>query len=351
MSSRSRGGSGGSTAPVPFEGFPAYLRKNITLPMLALIFAMAFLSYSQITEVGFTQAVFFVEKTVASIPLFSSWVSRDPTTSQLFGQTFLETSTAHKIQFGVTWATFAMIGIGIMGMAYKYREMLTVPGQGHRKSEFLARKFEVEYLAVAMACSLLLVLIVVAPYVSIGYEYTRLYSLTLTVLAPCFILGAAMVARAVRLRTLWVVLAVVLSWFAFSTGLVDQVTYHSPYDRSSILNPVETTAQNTSYVLEQDSVAPRWLAEYMNRENKILLYSYTREVVQCQGELSTYQMTFFAETMTNGSESYYVYLRDRDVIAYDRFGGDRKFVLEEHPEVLAGSIMIYANGGSEVFYR
>jgi len=329
---------------------PFHLEQNITISTVSTFFLMLFIWFAQITGSPFIAGVVTIKQTILSMQEFFGWGARFHTTQALVGLTMAEASIAHRIEFIITWATFALIAIGVISVAYRYKEMVLIPWHDHPKSEFLKTKIEVEYLAMALVCSLLLVVMVVIPFLSIVYEYQRMYMLVLAVLSPFFVIGGIILAKYIKLHPSLVILVILVPWFISVTGLLDQV---SGIPRSIILNPVETSLDSRALIQEQESCALKWLDNYADRKKKIHIYPHCVFATQSQGRFSTYQVMFFGEQYQyrEGKDSHYIYLSGSDVPVLNRIGGDRKFLVVEYPSVLVGSGKIYANGHSEVLYK
>ncbi|MFC2035000.1 DUF2206 domain-containing protein [Chloroflexota bacterium] len=327
---------------------PPHIRKNITTLTVVTVFVMIFIWFSQITGPSFISGVNFIEQTILSMQEFFTWGARHSSTQELVGLTFLQTSTPHRIDFIITWATFALIAIGVIGIVYRYRERVLIPWQDHPKSEFLKTKIEVEYLAMALVCSLLLVVMVVVPFLSLHYEYQRLYMLVLTILSPFFVIGGIILAKYIKLHPSLVILVVLVPWFISVTGLLDQV---SGVPKSIILNSAETSWDSRVLIHEQESYALKWLDNHADRAKKLHAYRHWYVGIQSQGRFSLNRVVFFNDEYQEGEDSHYIYLSDAAIPVYGRTGGDREDLVVEHPDVLVGSSQIYTNGHSEVFYK
>ena len=161
-------------------------KKIISLTIVILFFSMIFFWYSQVTETAFESGVSFIETTFNNLNNFFVEESRTPQFEQLAGKGL---STVSKANWVVTWCTFIYIGIGVLTMLKRYKEMVSIANVNQKKHDFLKSKFELEYLAIALMCAGLLVIIIVVPYLSVGYDIWRLYALVLTILSVCFIIG------------------------------------------------------------------------------------------------------------------------------------------------------------------
>ena len=169
-------------------------KKEISLTIVILFFSMIFFWYSQVTEIVFNVGVRFVEDTLSNLNRFFIEESRGGTAQALLGKGIGEKGIPHKIEFVFTWLTFAFIGIGIITLLVKRKEM-SFPELNLQKPDFLKDKFEVGYSVIALACAGLLVTVVAVPYISAGYGLDRMYPLALTILSVFFVIGGITLSK------------------------------------------------------------------------------------------------------------------------------------------------------------
>jgi uncharacterized membrane protein len=168
-------------------------KKVISLTLVILFFSMIFFWYSQVTEAAFNAGVGFIENTFRNLHEFFILESRGQTQAML-GQGIMEKGIPNKIEFVFTWLTFALIGIGIITLLVKRKEM-SFPELKFKKPEFLKDKFEVAYFVIALACSGLLVVTVALPFVAVGYSLDRVYAVVITILSVFFVIGGITLSK------------------------------------------------------------------------------------------------------------------------------------------------------------
>jgi len=171
------------------------LKKSISLTMVLLFFGIIFFWYSQVTEAAFNAGVGFVEKTFLNLHNFFIMESRCERTGSVLGEGIVYKGIPHKIEFVFTWLTFVLIGVGVVSMLKKYKEMVVIPGIKHLKPDFLKTKISIEYLVLTLACAGLLVIMVALPYISAGYDIKRLYTMMTVILSVVFVLGGIMLLK------------------------------------------------------------------------------------------------------------------------------------------------------------
>jgi len=100
-------------------------KKVISLTLVLLFFALIFFWYSQVTEAAFRVGVGFVEETLTNLNRFFVEESRAEGLKHLVGQE-LPNPILSRVHLVLTWCTFAFIGIGIITLIRRYKEMYVV---------------------------------------------------------------------------------------------------------------------------------------------------------------------------------------------------------------------------------
>jgi uncharacterized membrane protein len=169
-------------------------KKVISLTIVILFFAFIFLWYSQVTEAAFNSGVGFIENTLSSLNEFFIKESRVEMVESVCGEGITEKGIPHKIEFVWTWLTFALIGIGLITLIIRYKEM-SFQELNFKKPAFLKDKFEVGYFVIALICAGLLVAMVAVPYLAAGYNLDRLYAVAITILSVFFVIGGMILSK------------------------------------------------------------------------------------------------------------------------------------------------------------
>ena len=169
-------------------------KKVISLTIVSLLFAFIFFWYSQVTETAFRYGVYFIEDTLTNLNMFFIEESRQTDVQAMLGEDIMQKGIPHKIEFFFTWLTFVLIGVGIITLLRRYKEM-SVPELKFKKPDFLKEKFEVTYFVIALICVGLLVAVVALPYISIGYSLDRVYSIVITILSVFFVIGGITLSK------------------------------------------------------------------------------------------------------------------------------------------------------------
>ena len=170
-------------------------KKVISLTLVILFFAMIFFWYSQVTETAFNAGVHFIDETIRSLNSIFVEELRSKSAQMLLGKgDVLQESIVYRIHWVLTWLTFAFIGIGIVTLIRRYKEM-SFPEPNFKKPDFLKDKFDVGYFVIALACVGLLVVILLIPYVSVDYGLGRSYPLASTILSVFFVIGGIILSK------------------------------------------------------------------------------------------------------------------------------------------------------------
>ncbi|HJH25573.1 MAG TPA: hypothetical protein C5S37_02110, partial [Methanophagales archaeon] len=360
-------------------------KKVISVTMVILFFSMIFFWYSQVTETAFNAGVGFVEETLSNLNRFFVEESRGGPAQALLGEGITEKGIPHKIQFVFSWLTFALIGIGVITLIRRYKEM-SFPERNFKKPEFLKDKFEVEYFVIALACSGLLVAVLALPYITVGYGLDRMYPLAITILSVFFVIGGVLIAKNLSLNLLrkvlsktlrrkkallrkqkegknafqqtlekfnqnasqvWtylIILLVLIPHFFCVTGVMYNI-FGVP--RAFTLNS-EGEQYDRLYVHDQDSYGAKWLKNYMDPRDKIAADYFGSNIFMSQT---------ISRGLTKGGVLFkykqikgYIYLRYVNVVNGKLQERSAQWHnLTDYSDVFIEKGKIYDNGGSEVW--
>ncbi len=312
------------------------LQRGITITIVALFFVMLFFWYSQVTQGAFSAGVTFVERTFANLHQWFLLESRGATVTTAMGGEIA--SIPQKIRVLVSWLSVVFIAVGVLSIVVRYKRMVATRRPGDSKPGFLRSRFEMEYIVFALACSLILVITVVFPYVSQGYSMERTYFQALAVLSPFFVIGSIMLARWLRERAYVIALLVLVPFFMCTTGTMYQV-FGEP---ASIILNSEGRENELWYVHNQDSHAARWLGEH-NKGSVIYTGAWPGpRVLESQGNIHRNLTRLALKAHENGEEiGGCIYLRYADVTLNN--------IVEDYPDIFIGKNRIYTTNGAAVY--
>ena len=364
-------------------------KKVISLTIVILFFSMIFLWYSQVTETSFNAGVDYIGNTLTNLNQFFIEESRKEGVQQIFGKGFEQENVPYKIQFAFSWLMLAFIGIGIVTLIIKHKEM-SFPELNFKKSDFLKEKFEVGYFTIALACVGVLVAIVALPYVSTGYGIDRLYAAMITILSVFFVIGGIVLAKNLSLnllrkvisktlrrkkalpkkqkegknalqtplrknvdgkdtsqvRAYLIILLVLIPYFF----CVTDVTYHMLGVPRAITLNSEGREYDRMYIHDQENYCAKWLKSHTDEKAKIYGDYFGSARLRSQGMIRTpiYAGSFIVKGQA--IKSGYIYLRYTGVVNGKLLDGYGEWHnVTEYEGKFGDNCKIYANGGSEVW--
>jgi uncharacterized membrane protein len=253
-------------------------KKAVSVTLVILFFGMIFFWYSQVTKTPFNRGVQFVGDTFSNLNVFFVEESRSATAQSMLGVGIEQKGIPHKIEFVLTWLTFAFIGIGVSTLIRRYKGM-SFPEQNYKKADFMKEKFEIEYFVIALAIMGLLVATVALPYITVGYSLERQYLFAMVVLSVFFVIGGVVITKylnkfiavlqgkastkkqkekrtQVVVPAYLVILLVLIPYFFCATGVTYQVL---GVPRSIVLNS-EGKQYDMYYINDQQLIANGWLS-------------------------------------------------------------------------------------------
>ena len=349
-------------------------KKIISVTTVVLFFSMIFFWYSQVTKAAFNSGVVFIQNTLRNLNRFFVEESRGEGAQTLLGKGFSQMEIPYKIHFVLTWIIFALIGIGIITLIGRYREM-SFPELKFKKPDFLKDKFEVEYFVIALVCSGLLVAVVAVPYISDGYGLGRLYPLAITILSVFFVIGGIILSKhfffkpfkksfiknalqkrkpvlkekqksstenTPQVRAYLIILLILIPYFLCVTGVTYQM-FGVP--RAITLNS-EGEDYDLMYVHDQESCAAKWLGNY--RQQNLEIYSDHSGSLRLMS-----QRGISSRSILNIKkiEDGYIYLRYYNLVA-DEFlpAHGEAHNMTEYSDIFIKKSTIYDNGGSVIYW-
>jgi uncharacterized membrane protein len=320
------------------------LKKVVSLTIVFLFFAMIFFWYSQVTEAAFNSGVRFIEDTFTNLNKFFEEELRSGCTQSVLGKDIGEKGIPHKIEFVLTWLTFAFIGIGIITLIRRYKEM-SFSELNFKKTDFLKDKFEVGYFVAALVCSGLLVTVIALPYISTGYGMDRVHLLGIVILSMFFVIGGITLSRRLKVRAYLVILLVLIPYFFCVTGVSYQM-FGVP--RAITLNS-EGKQYDIYYIHDQESFAGGWLEKYMNPDNR-KIYTDIWGVMKVEDRVNRDTTKFDGSSLVEHKDiNGYIYLRRRNIIDGILLNESNMCNITEYSDIFAVKSRIYGNGGSEVW--
>ena len=321
------------------------VKKVVSLTIVILFVSMIFFWYSQVTEAAFNYGVRFIGDTLINLNRFFIEESRSGSMPAMFGEGIGQKGTPSKIEFISTWSTFAFIGIGIITLIKRYKEM-SFPELNFKRPEFLKDKFEVTYFMIALLCAGLLIAMVALPFVSKGYCIQRLYATAITILSVFFVIGGITLSRRLKVRAYLIILLVLIPYFFCVTGVMYQM-FGVP--RAITLNS-DGEQYDRRYVHDQESCCAKWLKSDTDEKAKIYGDFYGTAKLVSQGMIR--EPRYAKSLIEDGIaiEKGYTYLRYTGVVDGKLLDWSGEWHnITEYEGKFGDNNKIYANGGSEVW--
>jgi uncharacterized membrane protein len=349
-------------------------KKVISLTITILFFALIFFWYSQVTAAAFNSGVGFIENTLSNLNKFFVEEARCTSAQAMLGEGIMEKGIPHKIEFLFTWLIFAFIGIGIITLIRRHKEM-SFPELKLKKPDFLNDKFEVTYFVIALVLSGLLVATVALPYITVGYSLERQYTLAIVILSVFFVIGGIILSKhffffvkrkpvlkekqkewrkgeiwkgkenAAEIRAYLIILLVLIPYFLCITGVMYNI-FGVP--RAITLNS-EGEQYDTYYVHDQESSAAMWLKSNTAKKAKVYSDKYGNMRLLSQGGIHS----IFAKSLIEDKKVIkkgYIYLRYYNVID-GKLLGSVPYNITDYSDIFGKMSKVYANGGSDVWKK
>jgi len=288
--------------------------------------------------------------------------SRAIETNTMFGVGVIQKGIPHTIELIFTWLIFAIIGIGILILILRFKEM-SIPELNFKKPYFLIKKFEVGFSIIVFICVGLLLLIIIIPFVSIGYSMDRLYALTNIILSMFFVIGGVILSKYLiislsNLHSKWwnenisqtrmsliLLLLILIPYFLCVTGVMYNI-FGVP--KAIILNS-EGDQYDQMYIHDQESYGAKWLKNNTYETDKIYSDFYGTSRLTSQGLIySPKYFEIFAENERQNEDGY-IFLRYKSVVNGKWLDRQSKWHNIDFKEEFGKNNKIYTNGGSDVW--
>ncbi|MCX9083515.1 MAG: DUF2206 domain-containing protein [Candidatus Methanoperedens sp.] len=323
-----------------------YNSKKVISSNIVILFGTFMLFwYSKVTSIIFNGGIYFVNKTILSLnDLFINDMRSAP--AQFLLGSNNKNDFPENIKFIFIWLTFVFIGIGIITLIRRYKNM-SFPELNFKKSDFLIVKFEVAYSVMVFVCAGLLAITIILPYISIGYGIERLYALTIISLSVFFIIGGITLSKYTKTRSYLIILLVLIPHY-FSVVGVTPIIFGDTH--SIILNSVGIQ-YDQMYVHDQESYSAKWLKRYLEENARLYGDTYSKMRLISQSGI---QSLIYAKSLIEDKENIedgYIYLRYTGVVDKKLMDSNYKWHnMTEYRHIFIGKNKIYSNGGSEVHF-
>ena len=331
--------------------------RNMTLNLLILFVGFIFIWYGQLTNAPFNSGVMFLKTTISSMGMMFVEEAKSPQIALLYGSGMQGKPLLSWINLGIRWTTFFFIGVGVIYSVIRINNFLATRPLARSISKILIKPFEVEFILLAFASSTILVSLLVVPYLTVGYEIGRTYTLTSVILATFFVFGGILSSKYLKLNSNIVLSIVLILIYLFTIGSLHE--FFGIGD--SLILSSKSTSGDYELVHDQEIYAAHWLA--LNRDVAEKLYSADfnglRKLVS-QGKISSIiiDRTAFSN---HGFMAGYLFLNYNNIVNGKLLNGEKMpqgfeikpqgYNMSEFDRGLLCMNKIYANGGSELWKR
>jgi len=286
--------------------------KCFNIYIIAFLLGVMFVWYSQITQIPFSASVGFFKNTYINL-LIDDALRRDDV-YRVLGEDIYEKGIPQKIEFILTWQTLLFMAFGFFATITKYNTYLHLFDVGDIPG-VVRSKLDPEYVFLSFNCLLLLLLYVVLPYVSIGYDIQRIYSFVIVIISIFFVIGGAHIMNILlqiihnlgiakeltkpkRLDML--MLIILIAYFFCGNGVIYNI-FGEP--KSIVLNS-DGLSYDEVYIHDQDSFGAKWLSRTMDSNKSIATDYFGPNIFLSQAKLKDCTYRIFTEEYRG-----YTYLR------------------------------------------
>lgn len=212
---------------------------------------------------------------------------------------------------------------------------------------FKKRKVESEYIILSLAFAIIVILILLAPLLSVNYSVGRLYQHSLIILSIALIDGGRLCLRFLKRGfRLWIILILLLIFFLFSSGFVSQLIGGSPAQLH--LNNLGGE-YNQAYSHETEVQSAQWLVRNYDEQEWIYADRYARKRLYAFGDHWIVRGDVLPSTVDRRSYVYSNHANTIEKKASSNYKG--RYLHFNFPSEFLdqNKNKIYTNGGSEVF--
>jgi uncharacterized membrane protein len=336
-----------SVAKFAQEGTRAVDGSCVLLILILNVFWYVFVT----PAIASTFSGFVTQVATSFINGFGNVETRGGAVSNIINPNFSNTSLIFQADFVINKIPFILIIIGSFALIRNYRK----------------KNINLEYLLMALASLLILLLVLLVPFLAPAFLADRFYHVSLLFLAPVCVYGGevflkwvlkplknAKRARSISLRILAIFFVAIL---LFKSGFLYEVAGDvSPGMQISVSftrmktsdNPQILSAFYEPYVPEQDFYSATWLANMVENNSKIYAdYTASKHVLKAYA-MKIIEWNYILSGNTTIGPDAYIYLRSLNVQGFLV----QEAIISNMTKVsnqLNLANKIYSNGGSEVY--
>jgi uncharacterized membrane protein len=310
---------------------------------------VGFIWYALVVQSPYTGAINFLRNTLVNLGHIFTIEARGTDVGYLFGSLNNNLTTRGIIlihaQSLVLWLSFLLIAVGIIGSMIRYKRMLLMDEATISATSILKSKFDTEYFLLAVVGSVMLVVSIAIPYISLGYDLIRIYEQTAVFLSVFLVVGGMLISQLTKINKHIILLIILIPYFLFTTFAAYEVLgLHETYILNSKANDADYDVIN-----EQETIASLWLEQ--NMDGISLIYtadSYSANILFSQGLISD-KLVNSANFDNHGDTAGYIYLSTNNVVNQKFVVGNEAYDINKFADILNERDLIFSDGGSEIY--
>ncbi|WP_394700741.1 DUF2206 domain-containing protein [uncultured Methanobacterium sp.] len=297
--------------------------KIFTGTFIALIFILMFLWYSQINATPFDDSINFMKTNLINILNMAFEGLKSEEQVVVFGK-----QIGDVLSYIIYYVSFATIGLGVYSLL--------------RKNKI----FNKDYFLMIIISFVIAGFLFVSSVFIVGFGVGRVYQELLVFLAPCFVIGAMVLANFLskfynKINWNWIVILLIIAQFFSSTYMIYQL---SGDPHSEFLNS-QGTRYESWMIQDKDYIGAKWLFQN-NNQGLIVKSDYPGQYLYGEFDMTR---TIFVDQSLNMSSGF-IFLRTANTqkghmyLNYEEYND-----ISVYKKLFKNKSRIYSNGGSEIY--
>ncbi len=335
--------------------------RNINKSNTLLFFSLIFVWYAQLNQEPFESGLHFIESALLNMNTLFIEESLSSTSEHLLGKSIEGKGIPFGIELVSTWLIFMTIGLGVISMLILYTK-LYISKNLNNNTIYIKKYLPLEYLIMALICSLILTVSAISPYISTFYGTDRLYAQVSVLLIVFLICGIMKLSNFItyitrtnkhknleknlKLNSLAKILLFILLVTNFFS--ITGVTYEMLEIPRAMTLDSSSKQYDLLYVYEQESSSAKWLDHYSIAGRKIYTDFEGSLILLSQSkiDISIIDFNWILRTETKMSPHSYIFVRKKssDLV-------DVKMVshnMSKYSYIFLGNNTIYNSGLSNI---
>ncbi|HED00777.1 MAG TPA: DUF2206 domain-containing protein [Proteobacteria bacterium] len=326
--------------------------KEITFVTIILSFAAIFFWWSQVTAAHFDSALGFFRNTFYSLVDLAVVEARGELGPKALGHGLENLAEIFNVL--IFYITVSLIVLGVFILIFDIMK---------KKKQVI---FPYQYIWLALACLIIWIIAIAAPYVSGNFGIDRVYYFGIPLLAPAIIISVETLSKFFQFKSrlsihnnsfkpwlgIGIMLLLITGHLMISSGLTWQLF---GIHRSALINN-EGLQYDIWYIHTQEVTAASWLLKNGEPDYTIYGDAYMRlrflPIYEIKKEMKLNNKLFRDNLPVKRG---YIFLRYQNVISYEvttwyvQKITENYISLEDTPHLFVKKSRIYVNGGSDIW--